>query len=378
MIIPFKHYHILNILNKYDKQNIAISIFLSKYFRENKAIGSKDRKFISNTIYGIVRWKGLLDYLCTSEKNNENRLEIFLKINIKDYIHDESIPPHIRVSFPKSYFKLIEDCYGQKKALDICSISNEKAPVTIRCNALKTSHEELYNKLQEKYRVSKCTKAKNGMIFHTPMNFYIMEEYKNGLFEIQDEGSQLISSYVKAKPNEKVLDFCSGSGGKTLAFGPDMQNKGIIYLYDIRENILKEAKKRLKRANIQNYQFLKIDDKKLYNKMDWVLVDVPCSGSGTLRRNPDMKWKFSIKNLQNTIQIQKDIFKKAIKYLKPDGIIVYSTCSILEQENQNQLKYFLENYPVTIEEEPFKSLPEKNGMDGFFCVSLKASFSKNT
>ncbi len=124
-----------------------------------------------------------------------------------------------------------------------------------------------------------------------------MPEFKQGLFEVQDEGSQLIANLMDPTPGDQVMDYCAGSGGKTLAFAPKMQHRGQIYLHDIRPWALDEARKRLKRAGIQNAQVVLPEDpklNKLRGKMDWVLVDAPCTGSGTFRRNPDMKWKFSL------------------------------------------------------------------------------------
>ena len=153
-----------------------------------------------------------------------------------------------------------------------------------------------------------------------------------------------------------------------------MQGKGQLYLHDIRPHILVEAKKRLNRAGIQNMQIIQPEDlkkKNLLGKMDWVLVDAPCSGSGTLRRNPDMKWKLDLKNLENTVSLQKEIFAKALTFVKPKGHIVYATCSIFPLENENQLEYFLKEFPVKLVGSPFKSFPSRNGMDGFYSVVLQ-------
>ncbi len=182
---------------------------------------------------------------------------------------------------------------------------------------------------------------------------------------MQDEGSQLIAELIEAKSGDHVLDFCSGSGGKTLAFAPNMKGKGQIYLYDNRLWILQEARKRLRRAGVQNAQFA-LPRK----KVDWVLADVPCSGTGTLRRNPEAKWKIDEKMIARLVQAQRAIVKEAFFYLKPGGKFVYATCSLLPEENEGQVSYFLKSYPLFLER-VLKLLPEEEGMDGFFAAVFK-------
>jgi 16S rRNA C967 or C1407 C5-methylase (RsmB/RsmF family) len=171
------------------------------------------------------------------------------------------------------------------------------------------------------------------------------------------------------------MDYCAGAGGKTLAFAPHMQNSGQVFLHDVRKHALLECRKRLKRAGIQNAQQIASDDtarlKKLKKKMDWVLVDAPCSGTGTLRRNPDMKWKFETQMLQRLIGQQRMIFEKALSFLKPGGRIVYGTCSILKEENQEQTDHILRTYPLEIEGEILKTVPRVGEMDGFYGVVFK-------
>jgi len=148
-----------------------------------------------------------------------------------------------------------------------------------------------------------------------------------------------------------------------------MQNQGVLYLHDIRPGILVQAKKRLKRAGVQNAQICSSTDPNLQalkGNMDWVLVDAPCSGSGTYRRNPDLKWKFSEKMLEELINLQREIVKKALPYLKPNGHLVYATCSLFEEENEEQVKFFLKNHSLELSEEVFSTAPTSNQMDGFF------------
>ena len=201
-----------------------------------------------------------------------------------------------------------------------------------------------------------------------------MEEFKKGYFEVQDEASQLIAELIAIEPGMRFLDYCAGSGGKSLAIAPRLKERGQLFLHDIRPRALLEARKRLKRAGIQNAQLLPADspNKRLLKmKMDWVLVDAPCTGTGTFRRNPDMKWKFEDQLLPRIIQEQREIFEEALSFLKPGGHIVYATCSVLPQENLHQAAYFLDRFPLEQIGEPFSSIPLTGEMDGFFGVVFK-------
>lgn len=371
--IPFREHHLFALLNGYDQQTLPLDLFINHYFREHKALGSKDRGFIAETVYAMIRWKELIDYLGHSP-TWEKRFSIFQQINFEQIQKNEEIPLHVRVSFPKNLFQLIENSHGTEKAVELCLISNTPAPTTVRVNTLKITRDALLAKWKEHYDVSPTEEAAEGIIFHKKINFFQLPEFKDGLFEVQDEGSQLLAQLMQVKPGDQVLDYCAGSGGKTLAFAPKMQHKGQIFVHDIREHALLEARKRLKRAGIQNSQTLSPNSphlEKLKKKMNWVLVDAPCTGTGTMRRNPDMKWKFDDDMLVRLKGQQRTIFEKALSFMHPKGRIVYGTCSLLNEENQQQLEHFIKTYELEIEGPVFQSLPTLNGMDGFFGVVLK-------
>lgn len=366
---PFREHHILQALEGYDEQHLPLDLFLSNYFRSNKALGSKDRGYIAETIYSMVRWKSLLDYICGSNPDWEKRLEAFTKFDAKDYLDKEEIPLHVRLSFPQTLFDLIADSHGLEKAQELCLVSNTAAPATVRANLLKTTREKLLEQWKDLYQVEPCKQSPDGIVFTKKINFFGLPEFKAGLFEVQDEGSQLLAGLIQAAPGQQVMDYCSGSGGKTLAFAPGMQNKGQIFLHDIRPYALMEARKRLRRSGIQNAQVMPAEDpklKKLKKKMDWVLADVPCSGTGTMRRNPDMKWSFKEEMITRLVGQQRTIFEKALSYLHPKGHIVYATCSLLKEENEEQVAHFLKTYPLKLVSPPFQTWPSQGGMDGFF------------
>ncbi|MDJ0651550.1 MAG: RsmB/NOP family class I SAM-dependent RNA methyltransferase [Simkaniaceae bacterium] len=367
---PFRKHHLLNSLRESEKTPLPLDVFLRNYFRKHKAVGSKDRAEICATFYGIIRCKGLLDARCKKPVNWEDRIEAYSSSQ-----HDsrQDYPPHIQVSFPKFFFTYLQEAYGEKRALELCLNSNQQAPTTVRINPLKTTRDALLKKWKPLFSVFPCKYSKLGIVFPKRMNFFALPEFKEGLFEMQDEGSQLIANHVKARPNDHILDFCAGSGGKTLGFAPLMKDKGQVYLYDVRPHALVEAKKRLKRAGIQNAQILdeeKLKKRGLLNRMDWILLDVPCSGSGTLRRNPDIKWKFTPEKLEQLIEEQRKIFDKVLKFLRHNGKIVYATCSIFPRENERQISYFMDKYQLKLSDKPFQSFPKDGEMDGFYCAVL--------
>jgi 16S rRNA (cytosine(967)-C(5))-methyltransferase len=369
----FRHHHLFQILTRYELQKKPLDAFLSGYFRANKSVGAKDRKFIAETVYDLFRWRGLLDHLSEKPTSWEKRFDCYNHHSLSIYFENPSIPSHIRMSFPKILFDLLVSSYGEEEAKKIALISNAPAPTTIRVNILKITREALFEKWKNSFSVSLCPLSPYGIRFHKKINFFSLPEFKEGLFEIQDEGSQLVADLVDAKPGDQVLDFCAGAGGKTLAFAHKMDRQGQIYLHDVRSWILETAKKRLRRAGIQNAQLLFFEkkDSRLHGKMDWILLDVPCSGTGTLRRNPDMKWKFTKEFLSDLLEVQQSIFASALPFLKPTGKIVYSTCSLLPEENEKQIAHLAEVYDLELEKPPLALLPQKGGMDGFFGAVLK-------
>ena len=375
MKLPFRKHHLLCIFQEFSKLNKPMDVFLRNYFRSHKAVGSKDRKFIAENAYLLIRWKGLIDYLAKKPITWQKRIDLLEDFDPQEQQSNTHIPLNIRVSFPKEYFDRLASHYGETKATEICLASNTKAPITIRVNTLKTTPEDFYQNWKNKYNISKCPESPLGIIIHENLNFFETQEFKDGFFEVQDEASQLIANLLDPKPNSQVLDYCAGAGGKSLAIGAKMNNQGQLYLHDIRPFALMEAKKRLKRAGVQNTQLLLPDhiakQKKLHKKMDWILLDVPCSGSGTLRRNPDMKWKSKGHFLDSLLAVQREIFEKALIFCKKNGHIVYSTCSIFPEENQNQVDYFEKNFPVKLVMPPFSSLPTIGRMDGFFGAVFK-------
>lgn len=373
---PFREHHLIAVLEEYEKQTLPMDFYLRNYFRDHKALGPKDRGFVAETLYAMLRWRGLLDHVCEKPLTWDRRFDFFASQQLEACKQREDIPLHIRLSFPKVLFDLLVASLGVEKACDICKISNTPAPTTVRVNLMKTTRDELLAMWNEHYVVRPCPISPTGIVFEKRANFYDMPEFKSGLFEVQDEGSQLLANLMQVKPGQLVMDYCGGAGGKTLAFAPLMQNKGQIYVHDIRKYALQDCRKRLRRAGIQNAQVVFDDEaklKKLKKSMDWVLVDAPCTGTGTMRRNPDMKWKFENAVLERLIGQQRMIFEKALSFLKPQGHIVYATCSVLKEENQQQIDHFTKTYGLELVGDVFESFPILDGMDGFFGAVLRKS-----
>mmetsp|Transcript_23303 Transcript_23303/g.59853 ORF Transcript_23303/g.59853 Transcript_23303/m.59853 type:complete len:381 (+) Transcript_23303:41-1183(+) len=375
----FRVRHLENALNVYERgrgHTTAVDMYLRRYFKSHDTITPKDRAWISEHFYDLVRWRGLLDYVAPPPTTWTNRIRTyFTSDRWRGHAHNSKVPPHVRTSFPEPLFKRFEASLGTKRALSVCNILNEKPMTFLRVNVNEISRDKAFKFLVSKeVEVEKSVNSPVGLVLPTKQRLLDIPEYRHGMFEIQDESSQLVGLKMDVKPGDHVMDFCAGSGGKSLVFGPNLQGFGRIYLHDIRDEMLEQARKRLKRAKLHNVQYLPERHplkSKLVGRMDWVVCDVPCSMSGSIRRNPNMKWTFSDELLFKWIAQQRDIFEDALKFLKPKGKIVYSTCSILDEENVRQVKYLCHKHGLFLSEPPFHALPQSKGMDGFFTAIME-------
>lgn len=380
MEYSFRKTHLLRIVENYKPGLLPIDSCLRDYFRKHHALGSKDRKFITEKIYEMIRFRDLIDHF-TERGSWEERLALIERGVYDVQKAGAHLPPYLRLSMPKPLFTLLANQYGEKKAIELCEELNREAPITIRVNPLKISRDALMELWYGFFPMEKTERSPLGIKIGKRAPLLQTEEYRKGYFEIQDEGSQLLALLVDAKKGMNILDFCAGSGGKSLALAPQMQGTGQLYLHDIRQSSLKNAKQRLARASIQNVQFLLADEKKkwarLEGKMDRVLLDVPCTGTGTLRRNPDMKWRFTNTLLEETTSLQREIVAKAVTYLKPGGKLIYTTCSLLQQENQDQIAFFEKAHNLVRLQPDFFTLPTSGGPDGFFGAVLGTISNKS-
>jgi 16S rRNA (cytosine967-C5)-methyltransferase len=351
--MKFREHHLRELLGKIRSESTHLDVLLRHYFRNNKALGSKDRAWVSETLYHYIRWKNLYDTL---------KLDPIAPLPATT---DLSLA--LKLGTPQKLIDILTAAYGAEKTAEICQINQTRAPITLRANLLKISRDDLLQKLQPQLELVPTDHSPWGINCGSKVNFAALSEFQEGLFEVQDEASQLGAALVHPLSKQQILDYCAGAGGKSLAVAPLMRRSGQLYLHDIRPQALLEAKKRLRRGGIQNAQFNLPPKKK---SMDWVMVDVPCSGTGTYRRNPDLKWKFEAIDLPCLIQEQRNIFDQALHYLHPHGTIVYMTCSILPEENEQQTDFFQKKYSLQVVEK-FQTLPLLKGMDGFFAVSLR-------
>ncbi|MCH9610458.1 MAG: Ribosomal RNA small subunit methyltransferase B [Chlamydiales bacterium] len=368
MALPFPEYHLFQLLRRFDNQHLPLDLFLSHYFRSNKAIGSKDRRFIASAVYDMVKWKSLLDHLAEGHPTWEKRYNLYKNLQPASYLNVNTIPLHVRLSFPKDFVDMLRAEYGEKETIRISQASNCEAPIAVRVNPTKISREELMQRWEAWNPVE--GQHHHTIILRKRQPLVATPEFREGMFEIQDEASQMVGDLVDAKPGDHILDFCAGAGGKTLAFAYKTKGRGQIYLHDIRPIILENAKKRLKRAGVQNAQ-MTIETNRLPKRMDWILVDAPCSGTGTYRRNPDQKWKFKKEMVEELVEKQRAIFATALNFLKPGGKIIYATCSLLKQENEQQMEYFMKKHNLQLVGKPFNSGLAYGGPDALFAATFE-------
>ena len=415
---------------------------IDTFFRSHKYLGSHDRKFIAETTYGTIRHLRKCELMITSamEELNESLVEedkiLFLvvsylslqgrmegvvleaissklktprlaeKISYILSVLSKPIPVYrepaltrisIEHSFPDWMVQRFIEQYGEHEAEKICSSLNEPATLTLRVNTLKTTVEVGQAKLSEQGVESKKTLLSPfGLNLSKRINVFSFPVFRDGWFEVQDEGSQLLPFLIDPKPNAKLLDICAGAGGKTLEFAALMKNRGEIYATDINSFRLEELRKRVKRAGVQNVRIQEIHSiedltGQYSNFFDIVFVDAPCSGLGTIRRNPGMKWKVTEQTVNEVSEKQKSILHSSVPLVKPGGRLVYATCTLLRQENEDVVEEFMESHPEfkLIEAAELskkwniglvptglfiKLFPHIHGTDGFFC----AVFEKQT
>jgi len=365
---------------------------LEKLFKQNPKWGSRDRRFVAEAVYDIVRNYRLYAELAQSPKNFWFITAVWLIIkeielpNWQEFQHvdptfilkqKERLKGQLAVyeSYPDWLWQLGESELGkeiwEKEALAM----NQQAEVVLRVNTLKTTLEKLKEALLlEKTETIEIKNVPNALQLVKRENVFKNKHFSEGWFEVQDAGSQEIGEFVNPKPNEFVIDACAGAGGKTLQLAALMQNKGKIVSMDVEGWKLEELKKRAKRAGAFNIETRVIEDtktiKRLEGKADKVLLDVPCSGLGVIKRNPDAKWKLNSETIQRTRELQQKILSDYSIMLKTGGSLIYSTCSILPSENKSQVDKFLKsntNFTFVIDKTIFPS----QGYDGFYMCELK-------
>ncbi len=369
---------------------------IEKEFKYNKKLGSRDRKFIAENVYEMVRWWKLIEYSCeikqTTEASVEKAVTFWFYLQgyaPADFLNFESYPCGrykknwksqkksfaIKHSLSEQGAQLLQDNFSEESE-QVAKELNKKAPIYLRANLKNTSRQTLLQQLKtEELEVKADSQVNSCIEVLKRSNVFKTESFKKGDFEVQDKGSQLIAPFLKIEPGQLVIDACAGAGGKSLHLADMMGNKGRILSLDIHEWKLKELKRRAKRNRVDNIEVRLISSskviKRLEKKADRLLLDVPCSGYGVLKRNPDTKWKFNLKTLNELLILQQDILKRYSKMVKVDGYMVYATCSIFSCENQQQVEIFLKDNAAWELEEERLLLPTEMNSDGFYMARIK-------
>jgi 16S rRNA (cytosine967-C5)-methyltransferase len=367
---------------------------IEKVLKQNTRWGARDRRFIAETTYDIVRWyrwfreltqaKGtdfwrLLAAWCILSEVDLPAWEEFEGVSRQEVLEREKRTVYsrkIRESVPDWLDELGEQELGKEKWTSELSALNEEAPVVLRTNTLKISKDDLRRTLQEQeIGTIILDDFPDALVLEERQNIFITPAFKDGLFEVQDAGSQAIAPFLKIAPGMRVVDACAGAGGKTLHLAALMGNKGRIVAMDTEAWKLEELQKRARRAGVSNMEARVIESgktiKRLANSADRLLLDVPCSGVGVLKRNPDAKWKLSLEFINKIKELQQHILQDYCDMLKPEGLMVYSTCSILPSENEKQVGQFLTDKKGRFELVEEKHILPSEGFDGFYMALIK-------
>jgi 16S rRNA (cytosine967-C5)-methyltransferase len=414
---------------------------IDSFFRSHKYLGSHDRRFIAETLYGTLRHlrrcdavlhrvmkdeemdlvppDGLVMILATYLLAIERRVALSgadvvslikssrMKPRLDDLLvriaqapePDSGEPAErigIRYSFPSWMVERFLSEYGEEETERICASLNQPASLTLRANTLKATVEDCQRALEvEGIATARTRLSPIGLEVAKRINVFGLQSFKSGLFEVQDEGSQLLPLIVDPKPTAKLLDACAGAGGKTLQFSALMKNRGEIVAADVNRGRLEQLRKRARRAGVSNVRVKEIQDLgdldgQFHGYFDIVFIDAPCSGLGTIRRNPGMKWTVTEESVAELSQKQSQIVGASSLLVGQGGMLVYATCTLLREENEEVVEKFLGQHadftlvePRMVHDDerfhPFVSggyirlLPHRHGTDGFFCAVLKRS-----
>ena len=386
---------------------------LSAFFRAYPKLGGRDRAFIAEAVYGVLRHLRSLKVLAEPAtprrlllawlaRHGGRNLREFATLVDKDDLEwlrglkgaklDDQ-PEATRLDLPDWLYERLHVQYGEQLPALMAAL-NGPAPLDLRVNSLKAGRDALLAELANEGIPAAATPySPLGLRLQGKPALQKHPRFLDGSFEVQDEGSQLLGLLLAPRRGEMVCDFCAGAGGKTLLLGALMHSTGRLYAFDVSEKRLAKLKPRLARSGLSNVQGLLIAHerdakvKRLAGKFDRVLVDAPCSGLGTLRRNPDLKWRQSPESVAELNAKQAAILASAANLVKAGGRLVYATCSLLNEENETIVEAFLAAHPdfrlvpagemlaaqrVPLEMgDPMRLDPARHGTDGFFAAVLE-------
>ena len=374
----------------FEQGHYAVKV-IERTLKSNPKWGAKDRSFIAETTYEMVRWWRLVNFLSPSKDpwdlfgtywlmqgNELPDWEEFARLQPEKIRgkYENITDPGLLESIPEWLQTLGSQELGEKWEAEIHAL-NEEAEVVLRVNTLKTTRERLKNLLEADGIRSYLVKGyPDALVLEERQNVFRHPSFKEGLFEVQDASSQLVAAALQVEPGMRVIDACAGAGGKSLHLAALMGNKGKVISMDVEEWKLQQAKLRARRNGISIFEPKIIEGsktiKRLKESADRLLLDVPCSGLGVLRRNPDTKWKLSLESLEKVQKTQQELLQAYPSMLKKGGQLVYATCSILHSENEEQIKKFLASEAGKDFEliEDRKVLAQESGFDGFYIARL--------
>jgi 16S rRNA (cytosine967-C5)-methyltransferase len=387
---------------------------VSRYFREHRQLGHADRAFVAETVFAVLRRGRSIEARCAGQLSDRRRLLVALAVvrawslealvpvlrageeawlAAAKAMPEAELPPAVRCDLPDWLFERLSTQFGSDETLALAHALNQPAPLDLRVNTLKANPAEVLARL-----AADGIAAVPGAL--SPCAVRLREKpalalnplFLEGAVEVQDEGSQLLGFLLEPRRGEMVVDFCAGAGGKTLMLGALMKNTGRLYALDVSDKRLARMKPRLARSGLSNVHPVRIEHerdqkvKRLAGKVDRVLVDAPCSGLGTLRRNPDLKWRQSETSILELAAKQGAILAAAARLLKPGGRLVYATCSLLTAENDAVVSAFLAAHPdfallpadailarqgIALSGDMLRLLPHQHDTDGFFAAVLE-------
>ena len=387
---------------------------LSRYFREHRQIGPADRTFEAEAVFGVLRKKRLLDHVTADGRAralllawltrvqglNTRELEPLLRrtdtqlIAAIKAVATVDLPLGVRAELPDWVIDKLAAYHTEKEILELGLGLSEPAPLDLRVNTLRAKRDDVIARIATDGLAASATPfAPNGLRLEGRPTINRHALFLDGTLEVQDEGSQLLCSLLAPTRHDLVIDFCAGAGGKTLALGAIMHNRGRLYAFDVSAARLKKMQPRLARSGLSNVHPQTISNendirvKRLGGKADRVLIDAPCSGLGTLRRNPDLKWRQSSQSVAELTRKQASILRAASAMVKPGGRVVYATCSLLAEENEAIVEDFLAVNPafslidcdsvlaqqnIVLRTGKYLRLtPHQHGTDGFFGAILQ-------
>ena len=388
---------------------------VSRYLRAHPILGQHDRAFVAEIVFAVLRRLRLLQSLTAGRDPRRlvlaaltklrglslRELDTAVKTRERDWLAElkaqkEDSSLAVRCDFPDWLLARLQQQYGEEEVLALAHSLQKSAPLDLRVNLLKAEREAVRARLADDGIAAQATPySPVGVRLEGKPQINRHPLFLQGAIEIQDEGSQLLCQLLAPRRGEMVADFCAGAGGKTLALGAMMRGSGRLYAFDISEKRLAGLKPRLARSGLSNVhpQWIASENdarlKRLAGKLDRVLVDVPCTGLGTLRRNPDLKWRQDEQTLAGYRAKQEPILAAAARLVKPGGLMLYATCSLLDVENAEVVQAFLaahaqfELLPANAAlaqqrikldtGEYLRLAPHLHGTDGFFAALMRRS-----